>query len=131
MPPNGLHVIWSQVASHRHLLELQAFSLHLRSPRFSSFCLLHGVVSINKGDSDRLHLNALRVAFSADQPSNIKIQRTGLRMPDVRKGFSSAADLERSINREGNHPNRACINDLNPLGAVHSYSLQHLLHTYS
>jgi hypothetical protein len=40
-------------------------------------------------------------------------------------------DGERSINREGNHPNRACINDLNPLGAVHSYSLQHLLHTYS
>jgi hypothetical protein len=95
MPPNGLHVIWSQVASHGHLLDLQAFSLPLRSLRFSSFCLLHGLVSINKGDSDRLDIDPLRVGFSADQPSNIKIQRAGLDDSDNHLELLPAADLER------------------------------------
>jgi len=63
--------------------------------------------------------------------SNIKIQKKGATEIANFQIRSPASDLERSINREGNHPNRACINDLNPLGVVHSYSLQHLLHTYS
>jgi hypothetical protein len=59
------------------------------------------------------------------------MQKTGAQVTYKGNAVLPASDLERSINREGNHPNRACINDLNPLGAVHSYSLQHLLHTYS
>jgi len=42
-----------------------------------------------------------------------------------------ATQGQRSIKREGNHPHRASIDDLNPLLAPNPYSLQHLLHTYS
>jgi hypothetical protein len=47
--------------------------------------------------------------------ANINIQRTGPMIPREFTVILPAADLERSINREGNHPYRACINDLNPL----------------
>jgi len=51
------------------------------------------LVTIKKGDSDLLDLDALRVALSADQPSNIKIQRPGSRMSDKTLGYLPTADL--------------------------------------
>ena len=58
-------------------------------------------------------------------------QTTATALCSVTPGSFPAAKRLRSLNRKSNHPNRASLNNPNPLLTTDLYPLQHLPHAYS